>query len=349
MRKVEMDNNMITIISPYESVNWSSCGQYKAGLHVHTSNSWDVKAWFGNTPLSTMIEQHYSIGYDILAITEHSVLTKDWVSAENGLSGSRFAEIATGAGRDGRGMLQIPYTNEQNKDTEHINTFFTNYNGPDDGSLKDVLKKVQELGGLSHINHPGKEYRGDAVNDPAVIQKYVDLLIKYSTCMGIEMVSGPDHFLDQRILWDNMLTQTIPQNRYVWGFANDDSHAPDGIGNSFEIFLMERNTQEHFKRAMYSGGFYAVSKYSKNELGSSFNASGPTPAIKNIVVDQEAVITVTAENATKIEWISEGKVVAAGASIDIKNLGAAIGCYVRANISGPGGIAYTQPFGIKMA
>ena len=346
----------ITITSPYSSINWTSFGQYKAGLHVHTSVDGGVN------PPWEMIEDHYAKGYDIVAITDHDFVTPDWININDGLEQDRYYEILSGSDRDGRGMLQIPYTNEQSVTYEdHLCSFFTNYKRTSTDEYEDVIRKVQELDGICHINHPGRFTNGfndvetgnQVSNDPVNINKYVDLFMKYPNCAGMEIINKKDYeSAADRILWDNILKVTIPQNRYVWGFSSDDTHNADNTGYSFNVFLMPSNTLINFRKAFLSGNFYAVAKVSKRELGYDFVASGPTPVIKSITVDN-STITITAENFDKIEWISDGVVLttgittnAVGATINIEEC-ANVGCYVRANISGLGGIAFTQPFGIK--
>ena len=335
------------IISPYEDVDWEAFGQYKTALHVHTTNS------DGLHSLSEMLEDHYEKDYDIVAITDHDVLTADWVAANNGFTQARYEDIIKGEGRNGRGLLMIPFTNEPSF-TEHLNTYFSNYDNSSSGiSLEENIQQVQSLNGLCHINHPGRYTGGvhggtqgeEASNDPENINKYADLFLKYSLCVGMEIINKKDdESASDRILWDNILKKTVPQNRNVWGFSNDDTHNKDHTGFSFNMFVMQSNNTDNFKSAMLSGSFYAVARVSKRELGDSFIGNGPTPIIKNITVNKtEASITITSDNTEKIEWISDGKVIATGSTINLKEC-ENVGSYVRANISGPGGIAFTQPF-----
>lgn len=61
------------------------------------------------------------------------------------------------------------------------------------------------------------------------------------------------------------------------------------------------------------------------------------------VDDADDVITINAENALYIRWISDGKVVAEGNSIDLDEC-ENIGSYVRAEILSEGAVTYTQAF-----
>jgi hypothetical protein len=339
----------VVIVSPYSGIDWQNYGQYKAALHVHTSNS------DGRNTLREVIEDHYEKGYDILAITEHNVLTKDWLSAKNGLTQERFDAIASGEGRNGRGMLQIPYTNEQSR-SEHLNTFFVNYNNRRCAALKKNLREVERQGGISHINHPGRYTGGaaggtageNASNDSRNIRKYVDLFMNFPSCVGMEIINRRDQeSASDRILWDNILAQTIPQGRYVWGFSNDDSHSNNNTGYSFNVFIMPENTLENFKATMLSGSFFAVARTARRELGGSFVGAGPVPSIVYIEVDNIAAsITIAAENYNKIEWISAGEVIASGNVVMLETHRANINFYIRANVIGDGGIVFTQPFGV---
>jgi len=340
----------ITIVSPYADVNWSTHGQYKASLHVHTTNS------DGGQTLAEAIEEHYKKGYDILAITDHNVLTTTWTSTPNGPTEERAAEIAAGVGRNGRGMLEIPATNEQSHH-DHLNTFFVNHPGRNAGpDLEGSLAAVEKLGGISHLNHPGRYTGGQkggeegeaASNDSKNIAKYVNLFKKYPSCVGMEIINKRDgESASDRILWDNILQVIIPQGRYVWGFSNDDSHGANGVDHSYNVFVMPANNTDNFKAAMKSGAFYAVARRARREQGPGFPGNrGAPPVINAITVDATAAtITINASNTATIDWVSNGSVIASGATLDLTDHPGA-GIYVRANVMGPGGVAFTQPFGI---
>jgi len=149
---------------------------------------------------------------------------------------------------------------------------------------------------------------------------------------------------NDRILWDNINTMTIPQGRTVWGFSNDDSHSNSAIGFSFNMFEMPMNGLEQFRAAMRSGSFYVVAKVAWNEGVNNQDLNTPTPVVTSVAASA-ASITVTAENYHRIDWITEGtRVIAQGNTIDITALAGELGCFVRANIIGSGGIVFTQPF-----
>ena len=349
-------NSFPVIVSPYKDVDWQNFGQYKAALHVHTSNS---DGW---TSFSRVIELHYQRGFDIVAITDHNMVTADWVSAANGLTQERVDAINRGEGRDGRGMIHIPYTNEQSR-SDDLNSFFVNYNNSPGSTLRGTLQQIEEMGGISFLVHVGRYTGGsrfthmrratgnrgaNASNDEATIQRYVDLFMEFPSCVGMEIVTARDwETANDRILWDNILTRTVPQGRFVWGFANDDSHRNRFIGQNYNIFLMRENTHENIRQAMISGSFYAVARVAGHELGNFFAPRRASPRIANIkVCEKTSSITIDAKNYSRIDWISNGRLIYSGKTFVPESHENRIGYYVRANIIGRGGIAFTQPFGI---
>lgn len=345
----------LTINSPYESVNWTTFGQYKANFHAHTTESDG-----GNTP-EEMIEDHYAKGFDILAITDHNFTNTAWDRTDRPadkvyLIPQRLAEITAGTDRDNKGMTGILYSNEQSR-SDHVNTFFADFNNESGATLEGNIAKADELGGISHINHPGRYTGGsnttgtageDASNNPANISKYVDLFKKYDSLVGMEIINKKDgDSYSDRILWDNILTKTMPELP-VWGFSNDDTHSVSATGFSYNIMLLPSNTVQNVRKSMEDGTFYASAKVSKRELGMDFVSTGDTPKITNIVVNEdEDTITIYGQNYNTIEWIANGKIIATGATIDLNDYENALRNYVRAQLKGDGGISFTQPFGIE--
>lgn len=60
------------ITDPYAEVDWDSWGIYKAQLHTH-SNASD-----GYLPIREVVEKHYDLNYDILAVTDHGTINRGW-------------------------------------------------------------------------------------------------------------------------------------------------------------------------------------------------------------------------------------------------------------------------------
>lgn len=342
------------LANPYASVDWISYGQFKAAHHVHTTES------DGGTPPATMIEEHYSKGFDILALTDHNFLSTTWDRTDRPanrpyLTTQRVAEMNAGVGRDGRGMISIPLSNEQSRH-DHLNTFWAPFNNTSGDPLAKSITTAETLGGISHINHPGRYTGGsntsgtrgeEASNNPVQIAKYVNLFSTYPSLVGMEVINKLDgDSYSDRILWDNVLTAMMP-GRPVWGFSNDDAHSTGAVGFAYNLMLMPENTEANVRYSMENGTFYAVSRVAKRELGMNFRGEGPVPTILSITVDQmENSISIEGEEYDRIDWIADGQVIATGESIDINDHEESVTGYVRAQLVGPGGISFTQPFGV---
>lgn len=298
--------------------------QFKAALHVHTTNS------DGSVPFATMVEAYYARDYDLLAITDHNMVTRSWnkdVTA-NGLDADRLAEIASGSGRGDRPMLRIPDTTEQSRSTapaDHINTFMTDYTGT---NWPVLFAEVERQNGVAHINHLGR-YPG--------IAKHVELL-RHPYCVGIEMIST--HYINNndRVIWDQINTLMVPTGKMVWGFATDDAHLINEVGQCWTVMVMREPTLADFTRAMRSGSFYGIAR--RTQFEGVISPVGDPPVIRDIEVSFSE-ITITAENYHRIEWLSEGRYLVDSEVLHVSNFD--VGSFVRANVIGLGGVAFTQP------
>ncbi len=334
------------IINPYESVNWSAFGKYKACLHMHTDENGGLQS------PKEMIEDCYKKGYDIAAITDHDITNTTWDrndrNTDKYLTTERLNEIKDGTDRNGRGMIGIPLTTEQSV-FDHVNTFWANFVNGSDATIESKIAKCEELGGISHINHPGDAssslcFDGDQITEMGrgFVDKYTKIFLKYPSCVGIEAFNaGYGNRESFRLIWDHILMNTMPK-RMVWGFSSDDTHYTTGTGFNFNIMLMPENTEENIRYSMENGTFYAVAA-----LTNTADSQDSFPVIDNIVVNQDKnLITITGENYDVIEWVADSKIIATGNSIDLNNFEDKVNNYIRAQLKGPGGMSLTQPFGI---
>ena len=354
------------ITSPYDDIDWESINQYKAQLHSHTLYS------DGTIDVKDSVEEYYRQGYDILATTDHGVVHKGWnkvpevldligynqyINKFEPMSEERYREITVeGAGRDGRPMLDVHQGIEMNAlviRKNHVNGFFCGYGQGILGAEEDyesVIAGTDKAGGITFINHPGDFIAANKENGRAEdydqLRVFIDPLMKYDSCVGIEIFNLRDTTdRADRILWDTLLQYTIPQGKNVWGFSNDDSHALDDIGVTQEIMLMPELSNEALRTAMENGTFFACSKYARYEMGEEFVGTGDYAQISEVIVDDDAdIISVVASNYDVIEWIADGEIIATGATLDLKQYSDEIGCYVRFQIKNEGGIVCSQPF-----
>lgn len=356
-----------TITSPYETVDWDTWGQYKSMLHAHTLYS------DGEMDIKDVVEEYYAQDYDVLAITDHGVVNQGWdkkpemlpligynqyIKRLTPVSAERYAEITSGADRDGRGMLDVPMGIEMNgvvMRKNHVNGFFCGYGQGLWGIEEDYetpVAETEKAGGLSFINHPGDFYAAHhditRAKDPENLKIWADIFMKYKSCVGIEVYNEGDSVARyDRVIWDQLLMYTVPRGRVIWGFSNDDSHVLSTIGLTAEMMLMPENTVENLRTAMENGTFFACSTISKVEMGDEFRGTGDFAKVTRIDIDEATdTITATIESTTDytVEWVADGEVIATGDSINLRDYSDEIGSYVRFQIKNEGGIVLSQPF-----
>lgn len=357
---------------------------YKTNLHTHSTYS------DANNTMTEMVEAFYDCDFDILAFAEHGIFGKEWDEEptviplylfQNLWHGKRchptseqYAAILdgtyktkNGARTKERGMMCVPHAIECNMLTlvkNHVNGYFTDdacegvFGREND--YEEPIRKVEESGGLSHINHPtdwlqARKYP-DCATDPENVEFFADLLRRYRSCLGTEVLNMYDipNRCD-RILWDSLLMTLIPEGkRNVWGFGNSDAHRVTEADTAFMDFILPEYSLENLRTAMENGTFFAQARYAKNELGEDFKGEGPVPSVIRLNVDDDAdIITVTGKNCRAIEWIADGRIIQSNVAekdgeltsvLRLAEHDGEIGCYVRFQLKGSGGICMSQPF-----
>ncbi len=382
------DNKRVyKIISPYNDIQDlipEADNHYKTNLHTHSTYS------DANNTMSEMIDGFYDNDFDILAFAEHGLLGKEWDKDptivplflfQNLWHGKRehptteqYINIVNGTHktfnnlrRNKRGLQCVPDAIEANMFTlvkNHVNGYFTD-NACEgicgkENDYENPIRKIENSGGVSHINHPTdwlQAYKDpDCAKVPENIEFFADLLRRYHSCLGIEVLNMYDiPNRSDRILWDELLMTLIPEGeRCVWGFANSDAHRVTEIDTAFMDFILPEYSLNNLRTAMEKGTFFSIARYAKNELGEDFVGHGPCPRVMSVIVDEEKqTISIKGINASAIEWIADGEVIKAdtieadGEITSVLNLTEntnKISCYVRAQLKGKGGICLTQPF-----
>ncbi len=375
------------IANPYESVTeliTKPDNHYKTNLHTHSTYS------DANFTMTEMIEGFYDLDFDILAMTEHGVWGKEWdqdpsiiplYTFQNLWHGKRkhptteqYRAILNGthttpknSRTKKRGLECVPGCIEANMFTlmkNHVNCYFT-----DDAcegicgkenDFEEPIRKTEAAGGLSHINHPTDWLNArkfpDCATDEQNVAFFADLLRRYHSCLGIEVLNMYDvpNPCD-RILWDSLLRTLIPEgNRTVWGFANSDAHRVGEIDTAFMDFILPEYSIGNLRTAMEKGTFFSFARYAQKELGKDFVGKGEMPKVVALNADEEnQTITIKGINCKAIQWIADGKIIKEdklGADGEIKSVlylgeySNSISCYVRAQLLGDGGVLMTQPF-----
>ncbi len=375
------------ISNPYKNISHllgESDRHYKTNLHTHSTYS------DANNTMTEMIEGFYDYDFDILAFAEHGVYGKEWDKDpkivplflfQNLWHGKRehpttaqYKAILDGTYKTKndirtkkRGLNCLPFAIECNMFTimkNHVNGYFTDnacegiYGKEFDYEIP--IKKIEQSGGISHINHPtdilDAKHRPDCAENRENVLFFTDLLRRYKSCLGIEVLNLYDIVnRSDRILWDKILKILIPEGeRNIWGFSNSDAHDLKHIDKAFMDFILPEYTHKNMRSAMENGEFFSIARYARNELGEDFEGEGEVPVVTEITVDDDNnVITVKGKNCNAIEWIADGEIIKSdvidfdGETVSTIKLGdysEKISCYVRFQLKGRGGILLSQPF-----
>ncbi|MCL2445398.1 MAG: hypothetical protein FWD06_01335 [Oscillospiraceae bacterium] len=293
-----------TIGNAYANVCWDTWNQYKAQLHVHTDAS------DGSVPINQVIEVHYSLNYDILAITDHMVVGVPWDQIPHTtplmrlvelnrtgmrplrpLTSERREQITTGVGRywpDGspRPMLEVTHANELNGAVfrqNHVQGFFSNYGQGVLGVTLDYLRPIRGVhadGGISVINHPGDTHRARHDPDPMTffdryphwIDKFAyPLLHYYQSAVGVDISSGWDQNTQfDRMFYDRLLERLIPHGVVPWSFTWSDGHQHGEFDRAWSVHLMTELTEPELRRSMEEGTLFGFSRSARFEMGEQY-------------------------------------------------------------------------------
>lgn len=338
-----METRKFKITNPYGSVTeliGEDVNHYKTNLHTHSTYS------DANNTMTDMINAAYDLDFDILAITEHGILGKEWDKEPSKIPLYFFQNLWHGKRRhpstehykallDGtyktaegkrtkkRGIQCVPDAIEANMLVlvlNHVNGFFTNdvLEGKcgKENNYETPIKVIEESGGISHINHPTDWLRArrnpNCAKVPENIAFFADLFRRYKSCVGMEVLNMYDiPNRSDRILWDELLKVLIPEGeRSVWGFSNSDAHRATQIDTAFMDFILPEYSLKNLRTAMETGTFFSIARYAKNELGEDFVGRGACPVVTQITVDDDAdTITIKGINCKAIEWIADGEII----------------------------------------
>ncbi len=374
------------IKNPYENVTnilENKENHYKTNLHTHSTYS------DANDTMTDMIKGFYDNDFDILAFAEHGILGKPWNveptiipffnfqylwhGKRSYLTEEQYKAIKNGTYKTergtrtkARGLQDVPNAIECNMFTvmkNHVNGYFTDnaYEGVQglEFDYEIPLNLIEKSGGISHINHPTDLLQAkknpNCAKEENNIHFFANLLNKYRSCMGIEVLNMYDiPNRSDRILWDELLKLLIPNGRTVFGFSNSDAHQVDQIDTAFMDFILPEYSLQNLRTAMETGAFFSIARYAKNELGEDFKGVGAYPQVTKIAVDDENdTITITGTNCKAIEFIADGEIIKSvtmdndgemTATIALNDYCDKISCYVRIQLKGDGGILLTQPF-----
>ncbi|MBR2730426.1 MAG: hypothetical protein IKD72_00345 [Clostridia bacterium] len=281
--------------------------QYKTDLHSHTTFS------DGHNTLPEMVERHYELGFDMVAVTDHGTTSygftqqkhttvmklfslvrngfiTDETLDESGTAANGAAYTVTQENGDefyqqagGHKLMRVPFGVENNPtsyNNAHVCSWFVDYGHDINGGTSNYerpIKAVDQLGGLSVINHPGEytnardELRtADAydLNDAIYrykINKFAGLLQNYPTCIGIDINSkGDNRTRFDRKLWDILLQKLAPHGRAVFAICTTDAHNLDIVDSGYVMAQLPAQSAAALQASLGKGQFFGCSNYCGN-------------------------------------------------------------------------------------
>lgn len=273
-------------------------------------------------------------------------------------SGNDVAEIYSELGTTEDKTMVLVAGNEISAG-HHRNSLFTRMwleTGQDWAQRAGVtytLNEIKTLGGISFLCHPGRYTQWDQsiISPSFTVQWYVNQFNDFDNCVGLEVFNAGDRYNCDRVLWDAVLLEMMPE-RPVFGLSNTDDHAVNSrCGINYNIHLLPELSEQAIRDSLANGTFYFV----YDRQGTNIERHDPiaAPIINSIDVTEEH-IEIDADNYTEIQWISgcnvetfESTVVYTGDSLPLNTPG--LQNYVRAVLIGDNADTYTQPFGLSTA
>lgn len=163
---IENDQRIRLVVNPYEHIDWSRVTHHRANLHTHSTAS------DGFHPPHEVIDRYHQMGYTVLALTDHDVVTWPW-SALSQMSASDLVyqrhEQGRAPGRvpapfenrDAAALGMIPVAGNELSRNHHVVSLFSPFEAPKTHLnlvLMDLASTYPEA--LAIMAHPAMHWPG---------------------------------------------------------------------------------------------------------------------------------------------------------------------------------------------
>ncbi len=215
---------MVILNSPYST---STARWLRGNLHTHTTIS------DGSRPPEQVIAAYEQLGYDFLALTDHDA----FAPAREYQAGTRLI-LLPGVEVTARGphILQLGLEAVQEPAVDR----------------QQVLDFITAKGGLAVLNHPNWQWHFNHFPQ--------ELMQSLNGATGIEIYNAVIDRLEGAALATDRWDRLLSQDKWVWGFANDDSHYPTDDGRAWNMVQWDATaapTAGDILDALRKGRFYA--------------------------------------------------------------------------------------------
>lgn len=298
----------IRLKSPYWNPATDSVVWLRGNLHTHTTIS------DGSRPPEQVIAAYEQLGYDFLALTDHDALApvREYRAATRLilLPGVEVSARGPHILQLGLEVVQEPAVDRQR-----------------------VLDFIMAQGGLAVLNHPNWQWHFNHFPQ--------ELMQSLNGATGIEIYNAVIDRLEGAALATDRWDRLLSQDKWVWGFANDDSHRADDDGRAWNMAQWTSGappTAAGILETLRAGRFYASTGVFIDEIV----VDGPT-------------IYVAAAGAQCIRFVTRWGVVArvveaSQAEWTVPDTPDVVESlrYVRVECFGPGSrMAWSQPIAIE--
>ncbi|MEM6431279.1 MAG: CehA/McbA family metallohydrolase, partial [Deinococcota bacterium] len=251
---------MPTLQSPYspEPSRW-----LRGNLHSHTTNS------DGSRSPQAVVDDYAAQGYDFLVLSDHDFLTDTCGLSSRGMVLIAGLEVSA----EGPHVLQIGASTMVGPDSDR----------------QIVVSAIRADGALAIACHPNRNLYNDHWQ-----QHDLELLDGYT---GIEIYNGTTRRAEGEPTATNRWDMLLSRGKFVWGFANDDSHHEGDTAlawNMVQVASQQDITAQTILDALQAGQFYASTGVIIDSIraeGNYLNVHAANAKRINLIADRGQRIT----------------------------------------------------------